>query len=88
MDGSRRTMRCQNVAMIPSVKTLADSKLGVDLFRGSASLELYRSSFLQVTTQRLLKRFIYFLLKEDEYMTIYMTFKPQLLIGLLLLINS
>ncbi|THU43167.1 hypothetical protein C4D60_Mb00t02190 [Musa balbisiana] len=27
----------KNAAMIPSVRTLADSKLGVDLFRGSAS---------------------------------------------------
>ncbi|THU47759.1 hypothetical protein C4D60_Mb09t19040 [Musa balbisiana] len=27
----------KNAALIPSVRTLADSKLGVDLFRGSAS---------------------------------------------------
>ncbi|URD97820.1 hypothetical protein MUK42_15819 [Musa troglodytarum] len=31
----------------------ADSKLEVDLYRGSASLELYRGSFLQVAAQRL-----------------------------------
>ncbi|THU54497.1 hypothetical protein C4D60_Mb10t25700 [Musa balbisiana] len=47
-----------------TVRTLADSKLGVDLFRGSASLELYRGSFLQVAAQRLQKRFIYCLSKE------------------------
>ena len=41
------------------VRTLADSKLGVDLFRGSASLELYRGSSLQVAAQRLQKKFIY-----------------------------
>ncbi|RRT74577.1 hypothetical protein B296_00012586, partial [Ensete ventricosum] len=27
----------KNVALIPSVRTLVDSKLGVDLYRGSAS---------------------------------------------------
>ncbi|THU72775.1 hypothetical protein C4D60_Mb04t15740 [Musa balbisiana] len=65
-----------NAALIPSVRTLADSKLGVDLFRGSASLELYRGSFFQVAAQRLQKRFIYYLSKEDEYMTIYRISKP------------
>ena len=43
----------KNAALIPGGRTLADSKLGVDLFRGSASLELYRGSSLQVTVQRL-----------------------------------
>ena len=57
-------------------RTLADSKLGVDLFRGSASLELYRSSSLQVAAQRLQKRFIYCLWKEEEYMAIYRVSKP------------
>ena len=38
----------KNAALIPGVRTLADSKLGVDLFRGSASLELYRGSSLQL----------------------------------------
>ena len=32
----------KNAALIPGVRTLTDSKHGVDLFRGSASLELYR----------------------------------------------
>ena len=58
------------------VRTLADSKLGVDLFRGSASLELYRGSSLQVAAQRLQKRFIYYLRKEKEYMAIYRASKP------------
>ena len=49
----------KNVALIPSIRTLADSKLGVDLFKGSASLELYRGSSLQVAAQRLQKIFIY-----------------------------
>ena len=57
-------------------RTLADSKLGVDLFRGSASLELYRGSSLQVAAQRLQKRFIYCLTKEKEYMAIYRASKP------------
>ena len=59
-----------------SVRTLADSKLGVDLFRGSASLELYRGSSLQVAAQRLQKRFIYCLRKEKEYMAICRASKP------------
>ncbi|RWW16988.1 hypothetical protein GW17_00019101, partial [Ensete ventricosum] len=37
----------RNTAPIPSVRTLIDSKLGVDLYRGSALLELYRGSLLQ-----------------------------------------
>ena len=56
MEGQRDT---KNAALIPGVRTFTDSKLGVDLFRGSASLELYRGSSLQVTAQRLQKRFIY-----------------------------
>ena len=43
----------KNAALIPGVRTLADSKLRVVLFRGSASLELYRGSSLQVAAQRL-----------------------------------
>ena len=50
MEGQRDA---KNAALIPGVRTLADSKLGVDLFRGSTSLELYRGSSLQVATQRL-----------------------------------
>ena len=66
----------RNAAMIPGDRTLADSKLGVDLFRGSASLELYRGSSLQVAAQRLQKIFIYCLSKEKEYMAIYRASKP------------
>ncbi|RWV96652.1 hypothetical protein GW17_00040620 [Ensete ventricosum] len=36
----------KNAALIPSVRTLSDSKLGGDLYRGSASLKLYRGSSL------------------------------------------
>ncbi|RWV96852.1 hypothetical protein BHE74_00052946, partial [Ensete ventricosum] len=39
VEGQRVT---KNVALILSVRTLVDSKLGVDLYRGSTSLELYR----------------------------------------------
>ncbi|RRT65797.1 hypothetical protein B296_00038772 [Ensete ventricosum] len=39
----------KNVALIPSVRTLVDSKLGGDHYKGSASLELYRGSLLQIT---------------------------------------
>ena len=66
----------KNAALIPGVRTLKDSKLGVDLFRGSASLELYRGSSLQIAAQRLQKRFIYCLRKEKEYMAIYRASKP------------
>ena len=66
----------KNAALIPGVRTLANSKLRVDLFRGSASLELYRGSSLQVAAQRLQKRFIYCFSKEVEYMTIYRASKP------------
>ena len=56
MEGQRDA---KNAALIPGVRTLADSKLGVDLFRGSVSLELYRGSSLLVAAQRLQKRLIY-----------------------------
>ena len=60
MVGDRDCSKSSKItAMILDVRTLADSKLGVDLFRGSASLELYRGSFLQVAAQRLQKIFIY-----------------------------
>ncbi|RWW17941.1 hypothetical protein BHE74_00023404 [Ensete ventricosum] len=36
----------ENTTLIPSVRTLADSKLGGAHYRGSASLELYRGSLL------------------------------------------
>ncbi|RRT49081.1 hypothetical protein B296_00016660 [Ensete ventricosum] len=49
----------KNVALIPSVRTLVDSKLEDDHYRGSSSLELYRGSLLQVAAQRLQKIFIY-----------------------------
>ncbi|RWV81629.1 hypothetical protein GW17_00056932 [Ensete ventricosum] len=39
----------KNVALIPSVRTLVDSKLGGDHYKGSTSLELYRGSLLQIT---------------------------------------
>ncbi|RWW59901.1 hypothetical protein BHE74_00033138 [Ensete ventricosum] len=43
----------ENAALLPCVRTLADSKLRGDHYRGSASLELYRGSLLQITAQRL-----------------------------------
>ncbi|RRT36713.1 hypothetical protein B296_00030146 [Ensete ventricosum] len=49
----------KNVALIPSVRTLADSKLGGDHYKGSASLELYRGSLLQIAVQRLQKILFY-----------------------------
>ena len=73
MEGQRDA---KNAALIPGDRTLTYSKLGVDLFRGSASLELYRGSSLQVAAQRLQKRFIYCLRKEEEYMAIYRASKP------------
>ena len=73
VEGQRYT---KNAALILGVRTLVDSKLGVDLFRGSASLELYRGSFLQVAVKRLQKKFIYCLSKVDKYMAIYRVSKP------------
>ncbi|RWW31696.1 hypothetical protein GW17_00003673 [Ensete ventricosum] len=39
------------IARLVTVRTLADSKLGGDHYRGLASLELYRGSLLQITAQ-------------------------------------
>ncbi|RRT37430.1 hypothetical protein B296_00032425, partial [Ensete ventricosum] len=36
----------KNAALIPSVRTLADSKIWGDLYRGLAFLELFRGSSL------------------------------------------
>ncbi|RWW54776.1 hypothetical protein BHE74_00038654, partial [Ensete ventricosum] len=36
----------KNAALIPSVGTLTNSKFGGDLYRGLASIELYRGSSL------------------------------------------
>ncbi|RZR89766.1 hypothetical protein BHM03_00017545 [Ensete ventricosum] len=49
----------KNVALILSVRTLANSKLGGDHYRGSTSLELNRSSLLQIAAQRLQKILLY-----------------------------
>ncbi|RRT54577.1 hypothetical protein B296_00033783 [Ensete ventricosum] len=38
----------KNTTLIPSVRTLVDSKLGSDHYRRSVSLELYRYSLLQI----------------------------------------
>ncbi|RWW86408.1 hypothetical protein BHE74_00004817 [Ensete ventricosum] len=48
----------KNAALILSARTLVDSKLEGDHYRGSASLELYRGS-LQITSQRLQKILFY-----------------------------
>ncbi|RWW71470.1 hypothetical protein BHE74_00020787 [Ensete ventricosum] len=53
MEGQRDA---KNAALISSGRTIADSKLGGDLYRGSTSLELYRGSLLQSVAQRLHKR--------------------------------
>ncbi|RRT76202.1 hypothetical protein B296_00010649 [Ensete ventricosum] len=49
----------KNAALISSVRTLTDSKLGSDHYRGSTSLELYRGSLLQIAAQRLQKILFY-----------------------------
>ncbi|RRT32975.1 hypothetical protein BHE74_00014656 [Ensete ventricosum] len=53
VEGQRDT---KNATLIPSDRTLTEFKLGGDLYRGSASLELYRGSLLQSVAQRLHKR--------------------------------
>ncbi|RWW23584.1 hypothetical protein BHE74_00013307, partial [Ensete ventricosum] len=52
------------------VKTLADSKLRGDHYRGSASLELYRGSLLQIATQRL-QKILLLMIKVEDYKAIY-----------------
>ncbi|RRT40036.1 hypothetical protein B296_00005689 [Ensete ventricosum] len=47
-----------------------------DLYRGSASLELYRGSLLQIATKRLQKKFIYSSRKMNDYKVIYKPSKP------------
>ncbi|RWW11069.1 hypothetical protein BHE74_00043755 [Ensete ventricosum] len=49
----RRRKRRKNRNQRPIVRTLADSKLKGDHYRGSTSLELYRGSLLQLVAQRL-----------------------------------
>ncbi|RZS23201.1 hypothetical protein BHM03_00056106 [Ensete ventricosum] len=49
----------KNAALILSVRTLTDFKLGGDHYRGSASLELYKGSLLQIAAQRLQKILFY-----------------------------
>ncbi|RWW78287.1 hypothetical protein BHE74_00013496 [Ensete ventricosum] len=49
----------KNDALIPSVRTIVDSELGGDHYRGSASLELYRGSLHQIAAQRLQKILFY-----------------------------
>ncbi|RWW68136.1 hypothetical protein BHE74_00024351 [Ensete ventricosum] len=56
MEGQRDA---KNAALIPSVRTLVDSKLKGDHYRGSTSLELYIGSLLQIAAQRLQKIFFY-----------------------------
>lgn len=34
------------------LRTVADFKLGIDLFRGSTSFKFYRGSFIQIAAQR------------------------------------
>ncbi|RRT63017.1 hypothetical protein B296_00027726 [Ensete ventricosum] len=53
VDGCGRAPRHKNAVLIPSVRTLIDSKLGGDHYRGSASLKLYRGFLLQIDAQRL-----------------------------------
>ncbi|RRT55719.1 hypothetical protein B296_00008561 [Ensete ventricosum] len=49
----------KNATLIPSIRTLADSKLRDDHYRGSTSLQLYRDSLLQIAAQRLQKILFY-----------------------------
>ncbi|RWW42869.1 hypothetical protein BHE74_00051540 [Ensete ventricosum] len=49
----------KNAALILSVRTLIDFKLGGDHYRGSASLELYKGSLLQIAAQMLQKILFY-----------------------------
>ncbi|RWV86276.1 hypothetical protein GW17_00051846 [Ensete ventricosum] len=52
-----------NAALIPSIRTLADSKLGVDLYRVSALLEHYRGSLLQGIRHKAKEKIDLFIMK-------------------------
>ncbi|RRT45888.1 hypothetical protein B296_00018277 [Ensete ventricosum] len=56
VEGQRDT---KNAVLIPCLRTLVDSKLRDNHYRGSASLELYRGSLLQLDAQRLQKILFY-----------------------------
>ncbi|RWW62932.1 hypothetical protein BHE74_00029911, partial [Ensete ventricosum] len=49
----------RNAALIPSVRTLTDSKLEVDRYRGSALLEHYMGSLLQGIRHKVKEILIY-----------------------------
>ncbi|RWW43873.1 hypothetical protein BHE74_00050426, partial [Ensete ventricosum] len=48
-----------------AVRTLVDSKLGCDHYRGSTSLKLYRGSLIQITAQRLQKNTLQLMIKSE-----------------------
>ncbi|RWV83041.1 hypothetical protein BHE74_00048440, partial [Ensete ventricosum] len=53
----------RNAALIPSVRTFTDSKLRVNLYRGSALFEHYRGSLLQGIRHKVEERLILFMIK-------------------------
>ncbi|RWW51507.1 hypothetical protein BHE74_00042145 [Ensete ventricosum] len=72
MEGQRDT---KNTTLIPSIRTLVDSKLMGDLYRGSTSLELYRGSSLL--------GFMLHELKDNSYINDERGENTRLFIGLL-----
>ncbi|RWV80079.1 hypothetical protein GW17_00058697 [Ensete ventricosum] len=48
MEGQRDAKK---TTLIPNIRTLMNSKLGGDHYRGSASMRLYRGSLLQIAAQ-------------------------------------
>ncbi|RRT79183.1 hypothetical protein B296_00006136 [Ensete ventricosum] len=61
----------KNTTLIPSIRTLADSKFRGDHYRGLASLELYRGSLLQIAAQRLQKILFLLMIKLEDYKAMY-----------------
>ncbi|RRT71256.1 hypothetical protein B296_00013250, partial [Ensete ventricosum] len=53
----------RNAALIPSVRTLADFKLGIDLYRGSASWNSIGIPSSKVFGTMVKKRLILFMIK-------------------------
>ncbi|RWW01741.1 hypothetical protein GW17_00035204, partial [Ensete ventricosum] len=49
----------KNVTLIPSIRTITDSKLEINLFRRSALMELYRGSLLLGIRHKTEERLIY-----------------------------
>ncbi|RWW29282.1 hypothetical protein BHE74_00054301 [Ensete ventricosum] len=61
----------KNAALIPSVRTLQDSKFGLSFIGGQPSLELYRGSSLLGSRLQWLKEIDIFIIKKVVTTSVY-----------------